>query len=126
MAFCLHCNKWMTDGTGKRKKQFCNNTCRSNYWYAKNKKGAKVQVKDLTKPTNLIKPQETPKSNYSFNTVAPELNEFEVFEQALHEAQSSEDLQRVGHRIEKSGLPWQHRQRLQNIGKSIYKDKFDF
>jgi hypothetical protein len=29
----------MAEGTGKRKKEFCDETCRSNFWYAKNKKG---------------------------------------------------------------------------------------
>src|SRR5687767_11764891 len=39
MALCEFCNKWMEKGTGKRPKRFCDDTCRSNYWYGKNKKG---------------------------------------------------------------------------------------
>lgn len=39
MGLCLHCNKWIKQPEGKREKLFCNNTCRSNYWYSKNKKG---------------------------------------------------------------------------------------
>ena len=42
MALCKFCNKWMDKGTGKREKEFCNNNCRSNFWYSKNKK--KVDV----------------------------------------------------------------------------------
>src|SRR5687767_13593707 len=32
----------------------------------------KTQIKDLTQPTNQIKPQEQPKTNYSINTVPEE------------------------------------------------------
>lgn len=32
----------MERGTGKRAKEYCNETCRSNAWYAKNKKGKKI------------------------------------------------------------------------------------
>lgn len=39
MGMCKHCNKWIIQPEGRRKKEFCNNTCRSNYWYGKNKKG---------------------------------------------------------------------------------------
>lgn len=44
MAFCKFCNKWITQPEGKRKKEFCNNTCRSNFWYGKNKKGKEIKV----------------------------------------------------------------------------------
>lgn len=38
MGFCLQCKKWLTQSEGKRRREFCNSTCRSNYWYAQNKK----------------------------------------------------------------------------------------
>lgn len=38
MGLCLQCNKWVPQTEGKRAKKFCNDTCRSNYRYAKNKK----------------------------------------------------------------------------------------
>lgn len=38
MGFCEQCNKWVPQTEGKKKKRFCNETCRSNFWYAKNKK----------------------------------------------------------------------------------------
>jgi hypothetical protein len=72
MGLCLQCNKWISQPDGKRAKLFCNNTCRSNYWYSKNKKGkpasTDVKVTDLTKPTDVLKPYEPAKSNYSINT----------------------------------------------------------
>ena len=49
MALCKFCNTWMPKGVGKREKEFCNNTCRSNFWYAKNKKGKEKIV--FVKPT---------------------------------------------------------------------------
>lgn len=64
MALCKKCGKWLTQVEGRRKKEFCNNTCRSNYWYGKNKK---TSVKDLNEPTNHFKPQEQPKTNYDTN-----------------------------------------------------------
>lgn len=39
----------MDKGTGKRAKEFCNNTCRSNFWYAQNKKGKVVAVEPSPK-----------------------------------------------------------------------------
>jgi hypothetical protein len=39
MGLCKFCKKWIQQTDGRRKKEFCNNTCRSNFWYSKNKKG---------------------------------------------------------------------------------------
>lgn len=39
MSLCHLCNKWISQPEGKKEKRFCNSTCRSNYWYKKNKKG---------------------------------------------------------------------------------------
>ena len=50
---CLQCKKEIDQPSGKRAKQFCNNSCRSNYWYARNKKGKskpKVNPKAQNKP----------------------------------------------------------------------------
>lgn len=38
MGKCLQCQKWVDQPKGKKKKDFCNDTCRSNFRYAKNKK----------------------------------------------------------------------------------------
>jgi hypothetical protein len=60
MIKCKHCEEEVPQVPGKKKKEFCNNTCRSNYWYAKNKKKEKnssnskregeQQTKELNKP----------------------------------------------------------------------------
>lgn len=36
MDKCLNCGKELKHIDGRRKKTFCNDTCRSNYWYKKN------------------------------------------------------------------------------------------
>lgn len=101
---CKNCGEKLENVSGKRQKEFCNGTCRSNYWQKQariKKKGApkknytknigmmmplkesipikepilsfdasKVDVKDLTKPTNQVKPITDPpaKTNKSVNT----------------------------------------------------------
>ncbi len=78
MGLCLQCNKWIKQPEGKRTKLFCNNTCRSNYWYTKNKKEADPKVKDLTRPTNVIEPYKQSETNYSINTAKPSKAEIEA------------------------------------------------
>lgn len=74
MIKCLFCGNIVLQSAGKRKKEYCNNTCRSNFWYNKNKKG-KSLVKDLTKPNKEVKPAETPKTNYVADTRKPFMSE---------------------------------------------------
>lgn len=72
MGLCLQCNKWISQPEGKRAKLFCNNTCRSNYWYSKNKKGdtttSYIGINNITQPTDVLQPIEQPKINYSVNS----------------------------------------------------------
>lgn len=69
---CKFCKKVVEQPEGKRKKEFCNNTCRSNFWYAQNKKGKpSVTLTDNTKPNKELKPPTTPKTNYTINTSTP-------------------------------------------------------
>lgn len=84
MDKCLNCQKELQHVLGRKKKRYCNETCRSNHWYGKNKKGKtktpvaavpakkkvtpKIKVADLTQPTGQKKPQEQPKTNFSVNT----------------------------------------------------------
>jgi hypothetical protein len=42
MGFCKNCEKYIKQTEGRRKKEYCNNTCRSNFWYGKNKKGQPI------------------------------------------------------------------------------------
>jgi hypothetical protein len=74
---CLECKKDLEQTQGKRAKQFCNSTCRSNYWQKENRKlksEPKVNIKDLTKNTheasNKTKP--APKTNFSISTTKKE------------------------------------------------------
>jgi hypothetical protein len=63
---CKYCGKELTEGNTNR--HFC---CVKHrvYWNRENKEKAKKPIiKDLTKPTNVIKPIEPPKTNYSIKT----------------------------------------------------------
>lgn len=47
---CLNCDTELEQTEGKREKQFCNSTCRSNYWQkAKRKKKYENNIVDLAK-----------------------------------------------------------------------------
>lgn len=73
---CKFCQKEILQPAGKRKKEYCNNTCRSNFWYAQNKKGKPKQViLDATKPTNQVKPVEQKTSNHVIDTRKPFMSE---------------------------------------------------
>lgn len=92
MNKCLNCDKELIQTDGKRDKKFCSNTCRSSYWFKKNKvpkvktvsieewnelqnklkkfeglKGASVA--DLNNPINEVKniTKEPPKTNYTID-----------------------------------------------------------
>jgi len=58
MIKCLECNELLTQVQGKREKQFCSSTCRSNYWQK-----AKRRVAENNKPHNkkrILKERNTP------------------------------------------------------------------
>jgi hypothetical protein len=128
MALCLQCDKWVNQTKGKRAKKFCNDTCRSNYRYAKNKK-----------KTDFVKPYEkafdAPKlpSNFqddeplSFDKlkkkIAPQKG-YDDFYRELDEAEELADLERVGLQIEKSALSWRDKQLLKTHGQQIANKKF--
>lgn len=57
MAFCKKCNKWVAQSEGKKPKEFCNSTCRSNYWYARNKK-VKTESKGVDFPKDYVQVKE--------------------------------------------------------------------
>lgn len=50
---CLECNKNLEQTLGKRAKQFCNSTCRSNFWQK-----AKRKIAENNKPENKKKIEE--------------------------------------------------------------------
>lgn len=64
---CKNCGEKLEMTPGRRQKEFCNSTCRSNFWQKEKRKGEKgvipmiekhgtVNVTDLKNPTNQIKP----------------------------------------------------------------------
>jgi len=66
MNLCKQCGGEIKQPEGKRKKGFCNNTCRSNFWYNKNRK---VEVKNLNNQTTGLKETEKKAAqNESINT----------------------------------------------------------
>lgn len=84
---CLNCGSEILREPHKKEKVFCNSSCRSNYWQKTKKlekeglsvdeilkrikktaKKRKVKITDLSKPTNVKKPKEQEKTNYSINT----------------------------------------------------------
>ena len=102
MKNCKFCGKSLNHIEGRRKKEFCNNTCRSKYWYNKNLKVKQkddrdnplinaargrdenginkdeVKVVDLTKPNVEKKPFEQPATNYSINTLPKTLDDIKL------------------------------------------------
>jgi endogenous inhibitor of DNA gyrase (YacG/DUF329 family) len=64
---CPNCDKELEQIEGKRQKQFCNSTCRSNFWQKQNRiKSSKVisaKIEQVDgKPTAKIILQEQPKN----------------------------------------------------------------
>lgn len=60
---CLQCGKELINTPGRRPKQFCNSTCRSNYWNkAKKTNNLKFKVIVVPEPTK-IPNWEQPKSS---------------------------------------------------------------
>jgi endogenous inhibitor of DNA gyrase (YacG/DUF329 family) len=46
---CLECKKEVIQTPGKRERQFCNSTCRSNYWQKAKRKIAKNNIPENKK-----------------------------------------------------------------------------
>lgn len=47
---CLECKKDLEQTPGKRVKQFCNSTCRSNFWQKEKRKSTATQNKAKSAP----------------------------------------------------------------------------
>jgi hypothetical protein len=65
---CLNCGEQVTQTAKKRAKQFCNSTCRSNYWQKQCRKKNKPEIaskpKKSTQSTQKdVKPPESPKND---------------------------------------------------------------
>jgi hypothetical protein len=66
---CLECSKDLEQTVGKRAKQFCNSTCRSNYWQK-----AKRKIKENNKPENKKRILEE-RNKVSVKNLTPQINE---------------------------------------------------
>jgi hypothetical protein len=65
---CLNCNKALPQTEGKRAKQFCNSTCRSNYWQKEKRKNSD---KSLTKVAAAISLAALPANKRNKDKVPP-------------------------------------------------------
>lgn len=130
MGKCKFCDKWVTQPEGKKKKEFCNSTCRSNYWYGKNKKGksevvvaAPQEVYDAPKlPDNFIKDEPLSFDRLRQEAVIPATTN-DYFAQ-MDKAQDLEELEAVGRKIKASGLTWKEQVKYHDYGKRIANQKF--
>jgi hypothetical protein len=91
MDRCKTCGKELVHEKGKRKKEYCGNTCRSSYWVKVNKKpkvktipieewneiqkklagiGKEIKITDANKQPQIVEniSEENPKTNYVINT----------------------------------------------------------
>lgn len=112
MGLCVQCKKWVNQPKGKRKKKFCNDTCRSNYRHAENrKKAAKA-----SNPAPVVREakKEVPQKGK------------EEWAVELDQADSVEELERISRQIERSNLPGRDKQDLHNYGQQIFNKKFAF
>lgn len=129
MGKCKFCTKWVSQPEGKKKKDFCNSTCRSNYWYAENKKGKVVAAKPDEKGYDAPKLPDnfTADEPLSFakmrQQIAPVVATNDFFTQ-MDKAQDLEELETVGRRIKASGMNWKEQQQYHNYGKMIANKKF--
>ena len=78
---CKHCKKDLVHLPGKRKKEFCNDTCRSNFWQKERRRKnnlAKPVEKQIPEPPK----ESTPKEESFHEAVAPKLKFAVILEMA--------------------------------------------
>ena len=79
---CKECDKDLAQTDGKRKKEFCNSTCRSNFWQKNRKKKKEIIIKDLNEQTGLKKLMPPKTTNVVVNT-KPDISEMEALFQKI-------------------------------------------
>lgn len=69
---CKHCKKDLEHLPGKRKKEFCNDTCRSNFWQKERRKknNAVKLAKEKKEPEPVASAESTPKEEKQSQQVA--------------------------------------------------------
>lgn len=129
MGFCEFCKKWVSQPEGKKKKRFCSETCRSNFWYAKNKKGKTAKIEPsknesdaANMPANFTKdkPLSFDQMRQEAQNKQPTVNFYEL----LNNAEDLDELERIGRRIKSSGMTWKEQQKYHDFGKEVAKKKF--
>lgn len=88
----------------------------------------KTIVQDLTKPTNEIKPQEQPKTNYQVNIPQQNLGQilgsFETYKLKIENSKTREELEKIGREIKNSMMKQGEKMTLQQIAQKHFKDNF--
>jgi hypothetical protein len=75
---CRDCKKYVEQTPGKRAKEFCNSTCRSNFWQKEDRKkkvsNPKAQIKYLNENTSTVsnKTKPAPKIKIPIDTAKKE------------------------------------------------------
>lgn len=97
---------------GKREKKFCDDTCRSNYRHAKNRKreAKAAQVTPIVKEVRK-------------EVVQKGIDEWTV---EIDQADDVMALERIARQIERSGLSGRDKQWLHNYGQQVYQNKFAY
>lgn len=109
---CKHCGVELVNTPGKRKKEFCGNTCRSNYWQKQKRveKAKSVETKPESIPeqtveeppvTEVPEPPKTeskwvrnePKKKKEIPPQTQQMRESLVFAQEIQEAETKEQLE---------------------------------
>jgi hypothetical protein len=129
MPLCLQCKKWVNQTKGKRAKKFCNDTCRSNYRHAKNKKKKEIPfveppVEAYDGPKLPPSVQDEPLSFANLKANMPPIKGYNEYAAELEQAEDLGQLERVGRQIEKSSLGRRDKELLKAHGISIARNKF--
>lgn len=125
---CKFCNLELQQKQGKKVKEFCNNTCRSNFWYAKNKKVKPDSTIDFKAtaaksydggklPENFV--DDEPLNFERIRQQLPEKTTHVDFYTELRNAESLEELNAIGMRIKASSLSWKDQQPFHAFGQQM-------
>jgi hypothetical protein len=142
MIKCLYCEEEFEPKRETAK--YCSDSCRVMYnrKYGKKNVVTKFQmqtlyneirsmVNDLNKPTNQIKPQEQPKTNYFVDTtpkpIQPQMSQEGAYIQELRDAKTISEIQAISAAIKADTLlPQPTKNRLQtfaiDLSKNMYND----
>lgn len=124
MGLCLQCKKWVNQTKGKKAKQFCNDTCRSNYRYAKNKKKMPKED-DLKREIKFVTPTPASYDSHKMSKITydePKMWQepidvkavFDRFVAEIPNLEFPDEYKDFFQRVKKSGLPPKKQEELIN------------